>query len=113
MKHLRVSTAMALLMLAALAVSCRDSSVSTSPDVEGPMRAIVDGGHPSIDPDVYANPDVFFLEPLTDFDPTHPNFDGILNPNLVPTARICRLGVGDGGKYIRCPTCISAVRRWL
>jgi hypothetical protein len=96
MKHLKASSAIALLIIAALAVSCRDSSVSTSPDVAGPMHAIIDGGHPSVDPDVYANPDVFFLEPLTDFDPTDPNFDGLPNPHLVPTARICRLGVGDG-----------------
>jgi hypothetical protein len=94
MKYLKESTAIALLIIAALAVGCRDSPVSTSPDVKGPALAIVDGGHPSSD--VYANPDVFFLEPLTDFDPTDPHFDGLPNPHLVPTARICRLEVGDG-----------------
>jgi len=96
MKYLKESTAIALLIIATLAVGCRDSQVSTSPDVAGPMHAIVDGSHPSGDPDVYANPDVFFLEPLTDFDPTDPHFDGLPNPHLVPTARICRLEVGDG-----------------
>jgi len=96
MQRLRELSAIALLIFAVLAVSCRDSQVSTSPDVTGPMHAIVDGGHPSGDPDVYANPDVFFLEPLTDFDPTDPHFDGLPNPHLVPTARICQLGVGDG-----------------
>jgi len=85
-----------LALVLAFGVSCTDSPVSTSTDLEGPVTAIVDGGHPSADPDVFANPDVFFLEPLTDFDATDPNFDGVPNPNLVPTARICQLEVGDG-----------------
>jgi hypothetical protein len=66
----------------------------TPPDGDQPLFAILDGGHPH--PDSVSNPDVFFLEPLADFDPTHPNFDGMPNPNLMPTARVCQLTVGDG-----------------
>jgi hypothetical protein len=92
--RLRTAQLSLVALVLAFAVSCSDSPVSTSTDFGAPLAAIVDGGHSSSE--VYANPDVFFLQPLTDFDATDPNFDGTTNPNLVPIARICQLTVGDG-----------------
>jgi hypothetical protein len=90
--RLRIAQYSLLALVVAFVVSCSDSPVSTSsPETRGPLFAMADGGH------FEGNPDVFFLEPLTDFDATNPNFDGMPNPNLMPTAKICRLGVGDGG----------------
>ncbi len=87
-----LSVARVLLLGGAAVVlaTCTDSRFPTPPDGGQPAFAIVDGGHSG------GNPDVFFLEPLADFDPTNPNFDGNPNPNLVPTARVCQLTVGDG-----------------
>jgi hypothetical protein len=54
------------------------------------MFAISDGGH------FGGNGDVFFLEPLTDFDATNPNFgDRPPNPYLAPVARVCALNATE------------------
>jgi hypothetical protein len=57
------------------------------------MFVIVDGGHNG------GNEDVFFLEPLTDFDPTNPDFTGDLNLQLEPTARVCQLNATETNPY--------------
>jgi hypothetical protein len=82
-----------LLLLAAVAgfvVTCTDSPFTSPPNFDGPMFAILDGGH------FGGNGDVFFLEPLADFDATNPNFgDRLPNPYLAPIARVCALNATE------------------
>jgi hypothetical protein len=100
--RLRIAQHLPLVLVLAFAVSCSDSPVSSTGDIEGPLAAIVDGGHASPDT-TFANPDVFFQQPLADFDATGENFEGTTNPNLMPIARICQLTVGDDSGTVLSP----------
>ncbi len=88
--------------LACLAVllltACRDQQ-PLQPPTGRPTALIMDGAHHG------GNPDFFFLPPLA-ADPTGgPNFDpGKFNPNLSPTAEVCRLTGDPAAGAVDCAT---------
>src|SRR5207253_7607948 len=89
--------------LACLAVllltACSDQQPLQPPAGSRPSALIMDGAHHG------GNPDFFFLPPLA-ADPTGgPNFDpGKFNPNLSPTAEVCRLSGDPASGAVDCAT---------
>src|SRR5436309_697549 len=89
--------------LACLAVllltACSDQQPLQPPAGPAPSALIMDGAHHG------GNPDFFFLPPLA-ADPTGgPNFDaGKFNPNLAPTAEVCRLTGDPASGAVDCAT---------
>jgi len=89
--------------LACLAVllltACSDQQPLQPPAGSRPSALIMDGAHHG------GNPDFFFLPPLA-ADPTGgPNFDaGKFNPNLAPTAEVCRLTGDPASGAVDCAT---------
>ncbi|PYP07827.1 MAG: hypothetical protein DMD56_14160, partial [Gemmatimonadetes bacterium] len=92
--------------LACLAVllltACSDQQPLQPPAGSRPSALIMDGAHHG------GNPDFFFLPPLA-ADPTGgPNFDaGKFNPNLAPTAEVCRLSGDPASGAVDCATDIQ------
>src|SRR5437764_1017828 len=92
--------------LACLAVllltACSDQQPLQPPAGPAPSALIMDGAHHG------GNPDFFFLPPLAADPSGGPNFDpGKFNPNLAPTAEVCRLTGDPASGAVDCATDIQ------